>query len=114
MENGSGRRRNGSRGRVGGAVDGGVDGRGGAGALRGHGSDRRCGGGIHTVRDGSAVEMEASEREAPPKVLMNGRAGGRSFAELDEFDAENDSDVCFVWDGETRELCFGQVGLRGR
>lgn len=55
----------------------------------------------------------ASEREAP-KVLGNGRAGGRSFAELDEFDAENDSDVCFVWDGETRELCFGQVGLRGR
>lgn len=33
-----------------------------AGALRGHGSDRRCGGGVHTVRDGSAVEMEVSER----------------------------------------------------
>lgn len=40
-----------------------------AGALREHGSDRRCGGGVHTVRDGSAVEMEVSER-ASGKLLL--------------------------------------------
>lgn len=50
-----------------------------AGALRGHGSDRRCGGGVHTVRDGSAVEMEVSER-ASGKLLRFWGTAGRAVA----------------------------------